>query len=101
VADEDGRAADPAQRADHGGDVALGGVEGVLGGHHLVSLGLQCGDHLVEARAVGPDPVDEDDTRFVLRGHGVLLNSIDDDSAWEAARTSLAGPATAIPHAIR
>jgi len=39
-------------------------VEAVLGGHYLVSLRLKRGDHLAEARAVGPEPVREYDACF-------------------------------------
>src|SRR6266849_10562417 len=48
--------------------------EAILGGDHLVAFGLKRGDHLVEARAVGPDSVTEHDARFALRRfHFVLL----------------------------
>ena len=58
VADEDGRAADPPERAHDRGDVALERVEAVLGGHHFVPLGLQRGDHLAVSTTRRP------------RGHG-------------------------------
>ena len=61
VADENGRAGDPAQRAGDRGDVAFERVEAVLGGHHLVPVRLKRRDHLAEARAVGPEPVREYD----------------------------------------
>ena len=49
VADEDGRAADSPERPFYCGDVAFGGVEAILGGDHLVALGLKRRDHLAEA----------------------------------------------------
>src|SRR6266404_3888152 len=45
----------------------------MLGGQHLVPLRLKGGDHLAKGRAVGPNPVDEHDTRFGLVGHSPLL----------------------------
>ena len=68
VADENGRAADPPQRALHCRDVACECVEAVLGSDHLVSLRPKGGDHLAEGRAVGPDPVDEHDARLGFHG---------------------------------
>src|SRR5260370_27078219 len=46
--------------------MAFGRVAAVLGGHYLVPICLKRGDHLVKARAVGPDPVAEHDARFGL-----------------------------------
>src|SRR5271154_7282187 len=71
VADENGRAAAPPQRAGDRGDVAFERVEAVLGGHHLVPVRLKRRDHLAVARTVGPEPVREDDTW--LGWHGCLL----------------------------
>ena len=76
MTDEDGGGADPPQRAGDRGDVALECVEAVLAGHHLVPLRLKRGDHLAEARAVGPDPVDEHDAGFGLRGHRQLPGTL-------------------------
>jgi hypothetical protein len=39
-----------------------------LRGNHFVPICLKSGDHLVKARAVGPDPVAEHDAMFSLRG---------------------------------
>ena len=39
-------------------------VEAVLGGDHLMPIRLKRGNHLVEARSVGPDPVAEHDAWF-------------------------------------
>jgi hypothetical protein len=55
---------DPPQRALDCGHVFRISVETVLDGNHLVSVGLQRGNHLAEARAVGPDAVTENDGRF-------------------------------------
>src|SRR4029077_2213708 len=40
----------------------------VLGGYHLMTFRLKCGDHLVKTRAVRPEPVTEHNTRFGFRG---------------------------------
>jgi hypothetical protein len=75
VTDEDGRAVDPPQRASYGANVVRDRVEPLLGGYHLVTFCLKCGDHLAKARAVRPEPVTKDDARFALRRfHFVLLS---------------------------
>jgi hypothetical protein len=89
VADQDGRAAHPAQRAAHGRDVTVERVEAVLAGNHLVAVRLQGGDHLAEARPVGPDPVDEDDAWLGLR-HEPLPSDVPVPDAPERA-SSLSG----------
>src|SRR6185295_18502169 len=61
MTDEDGRAADPPQRAHHGIDISLERVEAVLRRHDLVPVGLKYRDHLAEARTVGPEAVGEHD----------------------------------------
>src|SRR6266550_2479086 len=48
VTNEDGGAADPAQRASYVGDVVRGSVEAVLGGYHLVTFSLKCRNHLAK-----------------------------------------------------
>src|SRR5271169_7064813 len=68
VAHENGRAADAPQRTGYRGDVAFERVEAVLGGHHLVPVRLKRRDHLAETRAVGPEPVREDDACFGWHG---------------------------------
>ena len=74
MTNEDGGAADPAQRASYVGDVVRGSVEAVLGGYHLVTFSLKCRNYLAKARAVRPEPVTEEDARFGLgRFHFVLL----------------------------
>src|SRR5439155_17885650 len=49
VSDENGRAADPPQRAFYRGDIACKCVKAVLGGDHLVSIRLKRGNHLTKA----------------------------------------------------
>jgi hypothetical protein len=49
VADQDGRAVDPAQGAQRRGDVFHVRIEAVLRGHHLIPLRLQRRDDLAEA----------------------------------------------------
>src|SRR5690348_9701260 len=80
MADQDGRAGDAAQRASDRGNVAFEGVEAVLGGYHRVALRLAGGDHLAEARTVGPQSVGKDDAR--LGRHRHMLHSF---AAWPAA----------------
>src|SRR5260370_38646558 len=67
MANEDRGAAHAPQGAFYCGDVRRLRVEAVLRGHHLVTFRLERGDHLVEARPVGPDPVTEHDARFALQ----------------------------------
>ena len=77
VPDKNGRGDDPAQRAFYRGDVARECVEAVLGGDHLMPIRLKRGNHLVKARAVGPDPVAKHDARFGLRRfHFALLGCL-------------------------
>jgi hypothetical protein len=49
---------------------------GVIGstshGDHVVPIDLQRGNYLVEARAVSPNAVTENDAWFLLCGHGAL-----------------------------
>src|SRR6202035_4160803 len=59
VADEDNRAADPAYRCFHQGDVLCRCVEAVLRRNTLISLHLKGNDQLAETRAIGPEPVAE------------------------------------------
>ncbi len=47
----------------------------MLGADHLVPIRLQRGDQLLEARAIGPEPVGEYDAWFALLGHCYLLPS--------------------------
>jgi len=61
VADEQYRTAHAVERSLHGGQVLLVGLEAVLHRDDLVTIRLQRRDHLVEARAVGPDAVAEND----------------------------------------
>src|SRR4029077_7209210 len=61
VADEDDRAADPANRCLHQGDVLCCCVEAVLYCNTLIPLRLKGRDQLAKARAVRPEPVTEDD----------------------------------------
>src|SRR5580700_11046918 len=68
VSNEDRRALDPRQCAFRCGNVACQRVEAILGRDHLVPLRLQRGDDLPKGRAVGPNPMDEQDARFAL-GH--------------------------------
>jgi hypothetical protein len=49
VTHEDRGAAHPPQRAFHCGHILRERVEAVLDGNHVVSVGLQCGNYLVEA----------------------------------------------------
>jgi len=49
VADEDGRATDPPERPFYRSDITFGGIEAVLGGHHLMPLRLKRGHHLAKA----------------------------------------------------
>ena len=44
-------------------------VQPMLAGDHLVPLRPQRAHHLVEARAIGPEAMAEDDARLALRGH--------------------------------
>ena len=69
VSDEDRGPGDPPERAQDAVDVALGAVEAVLGGDHLIPVGPKRGDQLAKARAIGPEAMAEDDARLVLRGH--------------------------------
>src|SRR5258708_18689612 len=74
MADEDDRAADPAARCLHQGDVLCRCVEAVLRCNTLMPLRLKGNDQLAEARAVGPEPVTENDAGFGLRRcHFALL----------------------------
>ena len=102
VADQDGRAVDPAQGAPRRGDVFHVRIEAVLRGHHLIPLRLKRRDHLAETRAVCPDPVAEHDARLGWRGHDFLLNCVGGRSGRQSRTdTSVAGRATAIPHTFR
>ena len=58
----------PSVRFD-GRHVLVIGVQSVLGGDHLVPVGLQGGHDLAEARAVSPEAVAENNARFDLRSH--------------------------------
>src|SRR5258708_33941426 len=74
MADEDDRAADPADRCLHQGDVLCRCVEAVLRCNTLIPLRQKGNDQLAEARAVGPEPVTENDAGFGLRRcHFALL----------------------------
>jgi len=77
VADEDGRAADLIQVVAGGGDVLDVVVEGVLRGDHLVALRLERGHHLVEARAIGKNPVAEHQARLGSRRHSPSPTRVD------------------------
>ena len=66
VTDEYGWAIDPTQRAFHGGHVIRIAVEPVLDGDHFVTIGLQGGNHLAEARTVGPETMAETMEGLVL-----------------------------------
>ena len=57
VADEDNRAADPADRCFRQGDVLCRCVEAVLRRNTLITLRLKGNDQLAEARTIGPEPV--------------------------------------------
>src|SRR5262245_42052198 len=48
----------------------------MLGAHHFVPVRLQCGDQLLEARAIGPKSVGEYDARFALICHGATPDLI-------------------------
>src|SRR5258707_10808169 len=61
---EDDRAADPADRCLHQGDILCRCVEAVLRCNTLIPLCLKWNDQLAKARAVGPEPVTEYDARF-------------------------------------
>jgi len=67
VADQDNRAADPADRCFCHGDILCRCVETVLRRNTLIALRLKGNDQLAEARAIGPEPVTEHDARFGLR----------------------------------
>src|SRR6266581_1820610 len=68
MSDEDNRVADPFECTFYGGDIACKCVEAVLGGDDRVPIGLKRGNHLVEGRAVGPDPVTEHNAWFDFCG---------------------------------
>jgi hypothetical protein len=53
---EDGWAANAPQGAFHRGHILRERVEAILDGDHVVPVGLQRGNYLVEARAVGQMP---------------------------------------------
>jgi hypothetical protein len=74
VADEHDRPRDVVDREVDARDVALQRVQAVLRGEHLVPLGLEGRDELVEARTVRPQPVREDDAGL---GRHTFLSSID------------------------
>jgi hypothetical protein len=59
MTNENGRAADPAERSVDCRDVAFESVETVLGCDHFVALRLKRWDQLAEARAVRPESVTE------------------------------------------
>src|SRR5258708_5568461 len=67
VADEDNGAANPADRCFHQSDILCRCVEAVLRGDTLITLRLKGSDQLAEARAIGPEPVAENDAWFSLR----------------------------------
>src|SRR6185503_4909822 len=74
MTDENGRAADPPERPGYVSNVACNGIEAVLGGYHLVPVGLELRDYLAVARAVSPQSVGENDAWLGLLGHGALLD---------------------------
>ena len=77
MANEDRRATDPSQRAFYCRDVARECVQAILSGDHLVPFRLKRWNHFVKTRAVGSDPVTEDDARFGLRRfHFALLGCL-------------------------
>src|SRR6267142_948766 len=67
VADEDNGAANPADRCFHQSDILCRCVEAVLRGDTLITFRLKGSDQLAEARAIGPEPVAENDAWFSLR----------------------------------
>jgi len=69
MTDEKDGAADTIECALDGGQILFIGVQTILNGNHLVPIGLQCRDHLAEARAVGPNAVAENDRWFGLHGY--------------------------------
>src|ERR1700758_1647441 len=76
MAHEDDRTADAVERALHGSYVLFERVEAILNCDHLMPIGLQCGDHLAEARAVGPNAVAEHNGWFALQRHRNLLSLV-------------------------
>jgi hypothetical protein len=75
VADEDNRAADPAYRYLHQGDVLCRCVEAVLRCNTLITLCLKGNDQLAEARTIRPKSVCEYNTWFCF--HINLLRFFD------------------------
>src|SRR5260370_22133034 len=64
VADEDNGAANPADRSFHQSDILCRCVEAVLRCNTLITLRLKWSDQLAEARAIGPEPMTENDAWF-------------------------------------
>src|SRR5215475_12406574 len=81
VPNENDWAADPLQSPFHVGHVLRVRVEPVLTRDHLVPLSEKGRDQFAEARAVGPQAVDEHDAGFALVRHGELLRQIAEETS--------------------
>src|SRR5215469_16044978 len=69
VSNQDHGTADALQSPSHVGDILGVRIESVLGCDYLMSLSQKGRDQFAEARAIGPQAVNEDDARFALICH--------------------------------
>src|ERR1700741_1394543 len=76
MADKDHGTTDPPEAAGDALHIAFERVQAMLGAHHFVPVRLQCGDQLLETRAIGPKSVGEYDARFVLICHSATPDLI-------------------------